>query len=206
MLQSFNSITLYDNIDLVIQQDNEEKAIIEAGENLQPFITTELKDNTLTIRNNSACDWLRSANEKITITLFVKDIDNISYYGAGNISSLNQLQVDDLSIDSWTGAGDIVLNINAQSVRATIHGENADIILKGRAATGTAYCTSRGTIDLRELEVKHLTITQRSVRDAFVNVTESIEAIIMYKGNVYFRGNPSRKEVTTTNEGRLLPL
>ena len=203
---SIRNIILYDNIDLVLIQGSQEKIIIDGGKHLEPFIETSVTNQTLTIRNNSSCDWLRSANEKVKVTLVITDIDRISYYGAGDILSANTLIEKEIIIDSWSGAGDIILDIQAQLIRATIHEENADIILSGKAEQAVIYSTSRGTIDLRSLQVQHMTITQRSVRDAYVNVQQSIEAVIMYKGNIYMKGNPSQRKVQTTNEGKLIDL
>ena len=203
---NIRNIILYDNIDLVLIQGSQEKITVEAGKQLEPFIETSVTNQTVTIRNNSSCDWLRSANEKVKVTLVVTDIDRISYYGAGDILSGNTLIENEIVIDSWSGAGNIKLNIQAQMIRATIHEENADIILSGKADQAVIYSTSRGTIDLRSLQVQHMTITQRSVRDAYVNVQQSIEAVIMYKGNIYMKGNPSQRKVQTTNEGKLIDL
>src|SRR5437868_14955643 len=68
-IAAFHQVELIDNINLILTQDTVEQIKIEAGENLQPNISTDVQNGILTIRNNTACNWIRKLSETINVYL-----------------------------------------------------------------------------------------------------------------------------------------
>src|SRR5687768_11370858 len=73
-ITAIREIILYDHINLVIYQDSTEKLMVDAGEHMQGDIETFVAGHVLTLRNNSSCNWLRDPSEKITVTIYTKDL------------------------------------------------------------------------------------------------------------------------------------
>jgi hypothetical protein len=201
----FHRIDLYDNIDLVLVQDTVESIMVKAPQNVGPNIEAAIANGTLTLRNNINCKWLRSPSESITVVVGVKSLDYINYSGSGNITSVNTIQAETISLYSATGAGNVEMFLNAKQLNATIEYESADFIFHGTADLCYCYANSRATLNIEDLAIKNLNIGYASVRDITVNVSDRIDALIYHTGNIYYKGNPT---VFTTyySSGRLYRL
>jgi hypothetical protein len=203
-LPAIHQIILFDNINLVLTQDTVDKLKIEAGENIQPYITTDVNGAALTIKNTSSNQWLQDASQTINVYVSIKQLAKIDYKSAGNITSTNTLQSDYFQIDS-EGAGNVNLSLNSIKIVANAYQENADLMLSGRSDTCYAYCSSRGTIDFRNLQVKRMAVDFGSVRSGYVWATEALHARIFYKGNLYYKGAPFIDQ-QLLHDGRLFPF
>lgn len=203
-LSSFNKLILEDNINVILTQDSAEKIEVEAPGNIQPNIITAISGETLTITNTTECRWLRNADEKIDVHLSFKDLENIDYRGSGNISNTDTLKLDALQIDSKTGAGNIELTIDNRYIGSYIFQENAEVILHGKSESCYSYTNARGKIDFTDFVTKSMVIAYGGLADTHVNVSDSLDATIYYRGNLIYDGNPviSRKEYFST--GRLI--
>lgn len=201
----FTKIELYDNINLVLTQDTVEKIVVEGGKNIIANISTDIAQNVLTIRNNTACPWLRQPGEIINVHISVKKLEEILYNGSGNITATNTLTSDRLFIYSYEGAGNINVAMQANVGGVYIHHENADVTLRGTCQKFFSYTNARGSIDFRNLQVADMVIEYGGVRPATINVTENLDAIIYHTGHLYYKGNPKIK-LQTHSTGELLRL
>jgi len=198
----FNKISLFNNIDLILTQDTVESIKVEAGENVQPSIITDIQQNTLTIKNASN-SLVNQPNEVVKVYVSVKLLQYLNYQGAGSVTCTNTIQTEYINIISNTGAGNVYLKLNAGWTIAGIYDDDADFIFSGQTNGCDLYCSSRGTMDLRDFKTKELKLDYSGVRNAYVYVTDTLKGTIYYKGNVYYRGAPALK-VQTTNEGRFI--
>ena len=201
---SFIRIYLFSNINLILTQDTVNKIKIEAGENLQDGIITAVADSNLTIKNGLS-NLANSPNETINVYVSVKDLQVISYQGAGDITCTNTIKALAFNILSNEGAGNVYLSLDTKLTIAGIYDDDADFIFSGKSDSCYSYCASRGTIDFKDFTVKRMQMDYSSARDAYVHATELLRAKISYKGNVFYKGGPII-DVQLKNEGRLLPL
>src|SRR5690242_20273176 len=56
---TFTETIIYNNVNVIIVQDSLTYLEINAGENLLPLITTEIRNGKLIIENNNKCNWVR---------------------------------------------------------------------------------------------------------------------------------------------------
>jgi hypothetical protein len=188
---SFHRIDLYDNINVVLSQDTIESITVKAPQNIEPNITTTVENGTLTLRNGTSCKWLRNPSENPTVYIGVKNLEYILYAGSGDVASSNIIQVENISLYSATGAGNVEIALNAKQLNATIEYESADFIFHGSADLCYSYANSRATLNLSDLMIKNLNIGYASVKDITVNVSERIDANVYHTGNIYYKGNPA---------------
>ncbi|HEY4151584.1 MAG TPA: DUF2807 domain-containing protein [Chitinophagaceae bacterium] len=202
----FKQIHVNDNINIVLTQDTVNTISIEAGDHLQPFIKADIQNNILTLSNNSACSWLKGPSETITAHISVKVLDSLVMSGSGTISSSNTLVDSSLFLDSYEAVSPVTLDLEVKALTLLISEENAEYDLSGSAAYASVYCGQKGTMNLGNLQVVNMDLDQRSIRDAHVWVTGTLNVRVQYKGNVYYKGNPSFINYTHYNDGRLLPF
>lgn len=205
-LTGFSQIILYDKIDVVLTQDSVQVVKIETGENMIPNIETTVIDSVLTIRDNSSCKWVRDLDEKIRVFISLPTLQQITYHGAGDITSTNTLKADEFTIDSPEGLGTINLKLESRQANIIIRMNAADVILKGKSDRTSVYCAVSGSVDLRNFVSDYVVIDHRSVRDSWVNVVTTLDARILYKGNLYYKGNPAWIDSLYNSSGRMYRL
>ena len=197
-------IRLFDNIDLVLKQDTAEKITVAAGRNLEPFIETSFEKDVLTLRNNMQCKWLRDPGEPITVYVSVKNLAKLFYEGSGNVRSENTITAENFTFYTELGAGNIDLALDARQTFSYIMDESSDLTLRGRTDAMWTYTNSRGSIDFSGFAVKKMVIEYGGVRDAKIHVTEELDAIIYFTGNLFYRGNPVVTQNTVHSTGKLI--
>lgn len=203
---TFHQVDVYDNIDVVLTQDTIESISITAPQYLEPNITSKIEDGILTLKNRSSCTWLRNAPDKVTVHVHLKKLDKIIYAGSGSITTTNTLLADNFTIYSKQGAGNVNLWLQAAQTFSYIMDENADFILHGTSDYCYSYTASRGTIDFSDFAVKKMQIEYGSVRDATINVSDDLNAVLYYKGNLFYKGNPVVSNDEMHSTGRLIHL
>jgi hypothetical protein len=202
---SFNKIDLFDNVNLIITQDSTEAIAVEAGANVLPNIITSVEKGVLTIKNSTSCNWLREPSETINVYVSVSNLNNLNYQGSGRVTSTNTIVTDTITIFSKEGAGIVNLSLNTVQTNAIIQKESPDFILHGNSDNCYAAIDSRGSINFADFEVKRMYIGYICVRNATINVTESLIAVLYHTGNIYYKGNPLI-ENSYYSSGRLIKV
>ncbi len=205
-LPSFNQIILYDKVNLVLTYDTVQSVKIEAGKNMLDGIKTDVVADTLIIRNDNKCSLLTDPSYKINVYISSNQLYSIVYYGAGDIASTNTLSGYYFRIDAREGSGTINLKLQTTRTDVTIRTENVNVIITGQSDHAYTYSSEAGSIDMSNFVCKYIEVNQKSVRDTYVNITDSITANILYIGNVYYRGNPKIIHTFTNSSGRLIHM
>jgi Putative auto-transporter adhesin, head GIN domain len=203
-LLPFNEIILNDKINLFVTQDSVQHVSVEAGKNLADGIRTDVANHILTIKNDNKCGVLINPGYQVNVYVSGNQLQKISYYGAGNITSTNTLHAAAFTIDSWYGTGSIKLSLVSNQANAIVRNNNADITISGRSDYTYIYCAEVGSVNLVDFISTQVAIDQRSIKDIYVNVTGSLQANIFYKGNVFYKGKPAVIDTLITNSGRLI--
>jgi hypothetical protein len=205
-VSGFNEIHAYDNVNIVLTQDTVESVTIQAGSNLEPYITTDLDSNVLTFHNNTGCSWLKGPSENITAYVKVKTLNRILLYGSGSITSTNTISTPNFTLDAYQAASDVTMDIVASIASFYIRDEDAVYNLSGFIGYATVYCGQKGTMDLRNMQILNANVDQRSIRNMYIWASDGLTIKVEYKGNVYYKGSPNPINVQYFDDGRLLPL
>ena len=195
-VQSITDIEVYNNVNVIITQNTFSSVTVEAGENLIGKVTTIMHGDTLVIRNENKCNWVRSYKHEITAHVTVKDLRKINHWGYGKISSANTIQSNGLSI-SINGSGDVELNINVPYCFSDMH-KSGDLILKGYAGTSGLWASGNNWIRCEELKTDTTFIESRTTGDCFVNASSRFQALLGGTGDIYYSGDPADVETEIT--------
>jgi hypothetical protein len=202
----FTEIELFNTIDLVLTQDTLNKLSIEAGENLIPDILTEVKEGKLQIKNSNKFNFLRSYKKKITVFLSCNNLKQITYRGAGNISTTNTLTDSVINFDCHKGTGEVNLHISAKEGHFNTHTGQSTLILTGNIGVNYIYQAGNGYIDATELKTGYTFVTNKGTNDLKINVDYELFARISYLGNIYYKGNPVNLGSEITDKGQLIKI
>ena len=203
-LNAFNEIVLDSKINVVLTQSTMNKIEITAPKNIEPNITTVISGNTLTIQNEGDCGWMRNPDEIVNVHIYFQDLRNIDYKGSGNITNTDTLRLEHFNISSFTGAGNIELTMDNIFTGAYIMLESAGIKLHGKTESCFTYTNARGQADMRDFVAKRMVIEYGGLTDTYVNVTDDLNAILYYKGNIYYKGSPVISKNISYGTGKLI--
>jgi len=201
----FEHIILEDNVNIILTQDNECSVKVHAGENIIGSIITEVNNNTLTIRNDNTCDWVRSYNDDIDVYLSVENLVSIVYRAAGDIISTNTIVSDSLNIGVWDGSGSIDLDILTVKSVLSLHYGTVDFHIQGTTEVNYIYASSFGPFYCEDLEANFTFMNNRGSNNCYVNCKTRLEVTIENIGNIYYKGNPEIV-ANITGTGQLIPL
>lgn len=201
-INGYRQLILADNISVELIQSNMERLEIEGPQNILPNIITTVSNQAIEITNVSDCEWARNPDEKIHVKLYFINLDKIDYRGSGNITNRDTLKLDYLQIESNIGAGDINLTLNNKYTGSYIFKENAHIVLHGKSEVCYTYTNARAKSDMSDFVVKKMVIEYGGLADTYINVTDELDAILFWRGNIYYKGNPvvTRSQVYSTGQ------
>ncbi len=200
----FQNIELENTIDLEIYPDTTPFIHVTAGEHLVDGIITELSGNTLYIRNENRCNWVRSFENTYKVKIGMRDLSHIAYYGSGEIRCMDTIRTKNFTFDSWNGSGSIYLLFNCDATYINNNAGRPDIHAAGKTGLSYLYIHDTATLEADKLESGYTFMRNSSTGDCTVYVTKEIEAEIVYYGNVYYSGSPYRVVEKRTGEGRLI--
>lgn len=202
-IQPFKSLVLNNKINLFITQDTLHRLEVEAGENLLPFITTEITNGKLIIRDNNRCDFLRSYKSEINVYISMLQLDSINFSGSGIIKSVKKITTPYLIIDCWNATGSVNMDIATGYTVANLHSGAADITLSGVTVDAYLYSACSGWIFADKLASYYCLVNQGGTGDFSISVDNFIGVEIKSIGSVFFSGNPVVSQ-KITGTGKLL--
>ena len=167
-VSGFDKVTLAGEGDLIIEQGATESLTIEAQASVMEFIETTVSDGTLSISIPDKEGRPRSLGG-VKYYLKVKDLDGITAFGSGDISS-SDFVTDKITI-TIGGSGTITLSGEATSQEIEINGS--------------------GRYSAKDFETSECTVKINGSGRADVNVSDNLDITINGNGKVNYEGDPS---------------
>jgi len=204
-LGDFKHLECYDNIDIVVIQDTINKAVINGYENVLSTLTFDQSASNLKIQKAATCDWYRDYNKnKVTIELHCTNLNKITFFDAGNISSSDTLYFNHFEIEGWDVSGSVNLLISSDTLNVFMHTGPATLNLSGESTELYAYSAGSGEIDLSELRGENVTINNSGIADIKSWCTNSLGYELKSFGNIIITGNPTVIYANDTGEGEFI--
>jgi hypothetical protein len=169
---SFTGVKVSSGIDVYLKQGNNEAVSVEADENLQEYILTEVRNGVLNVYTEYN---IRSAERK-RVYVTMKEVKSVSSTSAGDVYGESLINGDKLEL-SASSAGDIKLDVKVNKADIDIS-SSGDITLTGDAD-----------------------ISVSSAGDADVNVSEKITARASSAGDINYKGDPKYVDAHSSSAG-----
>lgn len=184
----FTNISVSNGLDLYLSQGTKNSIIVEADENLQDIIITEVNDGVLRIYADKNI-W-RAASKKVIVTC--TNLESLKATSGSDVYGKTVIKANQLKISSTSGA-DIRLEVDVEDIE-TSSTSGSDIKIKGNAVNHTAKATSGSSINAYGLLSKNVTVNVSSGADIDIYASESLNAKASSGGDIDVKGNP--KNVT----------
>lgn len=195
--KQFTVINISNGLDLYISQGTKNKITVEADENLQDIIKTEINNGVLKIYAEKNI-W-RSRSRKIHVTL--KDVEAINASSGAEVYTEETLKVDVLKIGATSGA-DVQISVNGNSIETNAT-SGSDIEVYGITHQHISRATSGASIEAYNLKSKKTTVRVTSGADINVYASETLDAIATSGGDIDFKGNPKKTNNSSSSGGSI---
>ncbi|MGC1391964.1 MAG: head GIN domain-containing protein [Bacteroidales bacterium] len=192
---SFTGVKVSSGIDVYLRQGNNEAVSVEADENLQEYIMTEVRNGILNVYTEYN---IRDAERK-RVNVTMKEVSSVRTSSAGDVFGESLISSDKLEL-SASSAGDIKLDVNAKNIDVDIS-SSGDITLTGETDFLRADLSSAGDLKAYDLKAREADISVSSAGDADVNVSEKITARASSAGDVNYKGDPKYVDAHSSSAG-----
>lgn len=151
--ESFNSIEVSTGIDLFLTQSDNTSISVQADENIQELIITEIKNGTLKIYMDESTHHV--ASKKVVVTLIT--IEHIQASSGSNVFSTNTLKVSSLDLSTSSGS-EMELSVETNSINSSsssgsllnLSGKTKEFI--GGSSSGSQINASKLTAEFCEVK------------------------------------------------------
>lgn len=227
----FETVCIYNNVNVRLVSSDRQYIELTCPENLIEKVTTEVKGDSLIIKNENEYNWLRSYDYCIDMTVYYDSLREITYASIGDlyctdsIKGFGTLSIDTIAIDTthlgndsiethWKrnfvlrikeGSGDIDLCFHCDVLKTVFSYGTSKVTLRGKASYTEHYMKSYGVIHAENLDAYIVKVQSQSTNDIYVWARNQLQAYLYSIGNVYYKGNPWIVQ-ECTNEGRVIKL
>jgi hypothetical protein len=191
----FTGIKVSSGIDVYLKQGDKEAIKVEADENIQEYILTEIRGDVLHVYTEVN---IRD-EEKKRVYVTMKDISSICTSSAGDIIGESTIKSSNLEL-SASSAGDIKIEVSAKDIDIDIS-SSGDISISGEADMLNADLSSAGDLNAYDLIVKEADLSVSSAGDADINVTEKLTARASSAGDIRYTGDPKYVDAHASSAG-----
>jgi len=210
-VSDFTTITVFENIRLILREGTEQQVEIETGEFLQNEVTAQVEDNRLVLRNENGCNFIRKYG-LTTVYVTSPNITEIRSSTGLLISSDGELNYPNIRLisesfnnpETETTDGSFDLHVNSENVGITVNGI-AFFKLNGTTSNFTVFVSAGDSrIEAKNLIAQNVNINHRGSNDVFVNPQQRISGIIRGVGDVISINRPPNVDVEELFNGRLI--
>ena len=187
-VNNFTDVALSNIGELQIVNADKEELVIEADENLLPYITSQVNNGQLTIGTKNGININPSST--IHYTLYVTGkLSALEVSGLGSIFA-DKIETDMISL-VVSGSGNIRLDeLITKKANSTISGLGSVEINKGEITTHNIEISGSGQLKASDVESDQCDINISGLGSAGVWVNEQLNADISGSGNIEYYGNP----------------
>lgn len=184
------------SVELIQSDDTRAEVWIEEGDR-DDFVLEELGSRISIKWKDRAAIWKKgNMKRKATVKLYYKTIDAIEVSAGAKVRSDDVIKASDFDLEASSGGG-IDIQIKAESIDADVS-SGGWVEVSGSSDKLRVEASSGGSYRGKDCEVKDVRANASSGGNAKVWVTESISAKASSGGNVKYKGNPSKKDISSS--------
>jgi hypothetical protein len=187
--------------DLTVQLGEAEGLLIEAEENLLPYIETSLRGGILTIQQPPGVSILPT--QPVRYVLTVTSLESLTVSSSGNIAA-PVLEADSIEIAIRSSGNITIAGLVCDRLKIEISSSGNLAVEVGAVGEQRIHLRSSGAYEGAEVRSQAAEVEISSSGSATLWVTERLDANISSSGNVVYYGQPEISE-RTSSSGKLVP-
>ena len=210
VVPSFKTILVNRDVELILNQGDAFKVIIETGKNLLNDVEAIVVNNQLQLTDNNTCNLFRDfAITKMYVTApNITEIRSSTQYdissnGVLNFESLVLLSEDFTEPGSFT-VGDFRLNVNLNQLKITSNNISSFFISGQTENLNVGFFAGSGRFEGGNLIAQKVIVFHRGSNDMIVNPIQSLMVQLFSTGDLISKNRPPIIDVEQLNSGRLI--
>jgi len=181
---NFTKIKVDGSFKIILKQDSSLNLNITTDDNIMKIVETNVTGDRLHIHTKK-----HICNGEITITIGVRNLEELKASGAIDVASDGNLKVGDISFD-FAGASKLNLDLNANNVTTSGSGAT-EINLKGQATSNNIVTSGVGKLNALDFVVSTCDIQSSGASECKVNVLQKLNISSSGATSVKYKGHPS---------------
>jgi len=198
-VSGISGVELSMNGTLTIELGDTEALVIEAEENLLPYIETAMRGDTLLIRTEPGTNI--QSTRSIEFRLTVTELTDLRVSSSGDIYA-PALEGNRCNLEISSSGRIWLESVDCTTLTVDISSSGEVDIGGGSAEQQNIRISSSGDYRARDVAGSDADIAISSSGSATVNVSERITGTISSSGNIYYLGDPSL-DVRTSSSGKV---
>ena len=198
-IAAFNKLRISGVFDVIIEQGETQKVVIETDENILPLIKSNVKDSVLLLRLNEDSSVYNST--KLIIHVTIKNIEQLDVIGVNGVQS-SKLTLHQFVLHN-KGVGNTNLNLSCQHFEAKLDGVG-NVTLTGDADSATIVNSGVGNLYANQFITQQLKIINSGVGNAEVNAQQQIKISNTGIGNINYIGNAKVNIIKDDGIGKVI--
>ena len=196
----YEGVSVGGSFTVVLIAGKEGNITLNGEENILPYIVTEVKRGTLQVRYKKNTNV--KTTRKLTVTVPVEAINQVSLGGSGDVESSATLKANNFKVNLG-GSGKIDLNLDASNVTASIGG-SGKIVLGG--SSKTLRCSIAGSASIKAYDLKTIELNANISGSGSIRTTvsEKIKAKVVGSGSIYYKGKPKYIDSKSVGSGDVI--
>ncbi len=193
----FSGIEVGGAFKVFLTQGSAEALVVEADENLLQYIDTDVRGNTLTIKNTKEINNPKALNVYVTF----KDLNELDISGACHLVADDKLKFDNLELEC-SGASEVNLKMSAEKLSLDCSGAS-QMELYGVAGSMDLDVSGASHLDASELEVKTCEADVSGASHAKIFVSDELSADVSGAASLKYKGDAVLKDHDVSGAGSL---
>ena len=197
--EDFTKVRGSAGLDVYLTKGTSASIKVEADENLQEIISTEITNGKLHIKTTNNNNIGKAKSKKVYVTYV--SLDEVASSSGADVVVNGLLETENLTLDSSSGSN---LDVEVFTKKLYIDcSSGADIKVSGTAAQLTADASSGSEINAKDLIVANCKAEVSSGADIIVFVKGNLEVDASSGGDVMYYGNPTAVKNNSSKSGSL---
>ena len=198
-VESFSEIVLTGRLNVELKIADKEEVIIETKGIEVEDIGVNVKGGVLRI---NALNAFKNKNIEINVTIYHKDLYEISASAGAIVSKEETLNGEKLDLDVSSGAK-IAIDVYVKSLKA-FTASGASLLLSGKVESGQLTAATGGMIDGKKLEVDRAYVVSSTGASILVKAISELDIRSNTGGNVTYYGTPVKKTIKKVMAGEVV--
>lgn len=194
---TFSTVKATEGLNVILTQSDKEHLSVEADENLQELILTEVENDVLKIHTKSRIGKAKAKTVRVSFS----EISEIISTSGSDVSSTNTIAAEYLTLKSTSGS-DMSLDVETDVLNCKST-SGSDIRLSGKTIKLFAEATSGSDIQAADLMAESSEVKATSGADITVNTSKKLTATASSGANINYYGNPEKVDKNDSASGKI---
>lgn len=203
LTESFDKITVSNNIKLIISQGVETALAVSASqESFKAEIKTEVKDGILNIFWTGDSRWNNKSKNPIVYLSF-KEIQSIEVSGASSVNVMGVLALKKFNI-ALSGASKFSATLKTPILMMDLSGSSKANLL-GNVNQLNIECSGASDINGYDLIAETADVKASGASDIMLSVVHELNAEASGASHIYYKGKPMVTHVIASGVSKIVP-